>query len=267
MVAAGKGDIANIFERDPERSPPYSEPMRQMAIAVVGKDWPSEHGHISLIPGVGEIIFLPLYTLNGVRSTAVILFSRPGSTMMENYSSISTGADVLRVVTEQVRRFSPEKTEFLEDATLADERSYLYGGFTPVVRRPVGRLPSGAKVLGIADCVTLVDPLCGNGLNNAAMIAKTVTDRVIANGNAPFDEAWMNGVFDEFWDYGRNVYVFMRSLLEQPQHLVDALGPASQNARLASDIINGYTDPASFAKWMKDEKSAKEHVEMRMEGR
>ena len=56
----------------------------------------------------------------------------------------------------------------------------------------------------------------------------------------------------------------MRALLEQPAHFGEALGPASQNAQLAADIINGYPDPAGFAAWMGNEGLALEHIQGRM---
>ena len=39
----------------------------------------------------------------------------------------------------------------------------------------------------------------------------------------------------------------------------------SRNAQLASDIINGYTDPTAFAEQFGDEQSTRSHVRTRLE--
>ena len=264
VLAAGKGHISRIFERDPDRSPPYSAPMRQIAVAAVDKPWLEDSSRITLIPGLGEIVFLPLLTPGNKRSTGLLLFGHPGSPILENFSAIQSGPDLRQIIRDQVRIYCPEFSDFMETARLTDDAAYLHGGLTPMVKKPVGRLPSGASVLGIADCVAVVDPLCGNGLNNAAVMADLVSQRIADHGQERFDEKWMNSVFDEFWRYGKDVFLFMRSLLEQPQHLVNAIGSVPQNPRIGDDIINGYPDPHGFASWMKNASTAQNHVASRL---
>ena len=56
-------------------------------------------------------------------------------------------------------------------ARVTDAQATLSGRLTPVVRRPVARLPSGRPVLGLADAVVLNDPITGQGSNTAAKSA------------------------------------------------------------------------------------------------
>lgn len=194
-----------------------------------------------------------------------VVYSQSETTFHELYAQIENGEDTLKMVLNCVETYCPAYAEALRGAKLSDERSHLHGAFTPVVRKPVGRLPSGAIVMGASDCLTLVDPICGNGLNNAVIMTKILFERIVSNEDGRFDEAWMNSTFDEFWKYGQNVYVFMRALLEQPSYFGAALEPASRSPKLASDIINGYTDPVAFARWMKDEPTAQAHFRIRIE--
>jgi hypothetical protein len=265
VVAAGKGGLSKVFERDPDRSPPYSAPMRHITAVVVDRDLDLDNMAISIVPGGAEIVLLPILAGNGARSTAILVFARDGSSFKERYSKIEDGEDALRLAVDCARLYCPQHAGALEGAKLADGRSFLYGAFTPAVRKPVGRLPSGAIVMGASDCLTLVDPICGNGLNNAVVMTDIFTRHIAAKADANFDEAWMNAVFDEFWEYGKDVFVFMRTLLEQPDHFGAALKPASRNAQLASDIINGYTDPAAFAEQFGDEQITRSHVRARLE--
>jgi hypothetical protein len=266
VVAAGKGPLAKLFERDPDRSPPYSEPMRHIVAVVVDRDLELSNMAIALVPEGAEIVLLPILAANGQRSTAILVFSHKGSQFMENYKNIDSGEDALHVAVRCAQRYCPKYASALQGARLSDARSHLHGAFTPVVRKPVGRLPSGAIVMGASDCLTLVDPICGNGLNNAVVMIKILKRRILDNTDDDFDADWMRSVFDEFWDYGKHVFVFMRALLEQPAYFAETLEPASQNPELAADIINGYPDPVSFSKWVCDEASAKAHVETCLEG-
>lgn len=263
VVAAGKGGIGGVFQRDPDRSPPYIQPMRKIAAVVVDRDLSLSNMAISIVPGAAEVVLLPILGPRGQRATAILVFSQQGSSFAEEYDQLESGKDVLEMTMRCACRYCPQYADELAGAELADGRSHLHGAFTPVVKYPVGRLPSGAVVMGASDTLTLVDPICGNGLNNATVMTKILTRRIVGHVGG-FDADWMTAAFDEFWEYGKDVYVFMRALLEQPAHFGEALGPASQNAQLAADIINGYPDPVSFAAWMANEGVARVHIEDRM---
>jgi len=264
VVATGKGPLSKLFQRNPDRSPPYSEPMRYIVAVIVDRDLGLSNMAISIVPGGAEVVLLPILGANGKRSTAILVFSQKDSPFLDQYATVEDGNDALQMALQCACTYCPSFAKELAGAKLSDDGAYLHGAFTPVVKDPVGRLPSGAIVMGASDCLTLVDPICGNGLNNAVVMTSIYYQQILENSNAVFDEAWMNRTFDEFWEYGKDVYTFMRALLEQPTYFSDALGPASQCESLASDIINGYSDPVSFADWMADEDSAKEHIRMRV---
>src|SRR5207244_1851187 len=67
VVAAGKGDVAQLFERDPARSP-YSAPQRALALTyVTGMEPRPEFSAVcfNLIPTVGEYFVFPALTTSG----------------------------------------------------------------------------------------------------------------------------------------------------------------------------------------------------------
>ncbi|MGI9239179.1 MAG: styrene monooxygenase/indole monooxygenase family protein [Verrucomicrobiales bacterium] len=264
VVAAGKGPLSKLFERDPDRSPPYNAPMRHIVAVVVDRDLGISNMAISIIPGGAEIVLLPILDAEGKRSTAILVFSQTGTSFHEEFRNIESGDEALEMALRCATIYCPEYADRLCGARLTDARSHLHGAFTPVVRKPVGHLPSGAIVMGASDCLTLVDPICGNGLNNAAVMSKILAERIASNERGRFDEAWMQSTFDEFWNYGKDVYIFMRALLEQPPYFGAALEPASRCPALASDIVNGYTDPVAFARWMEDAPTAQVHIDRRV---
>ena len=91
VVAAGKGEIVRLFERDPERSP-YEQPMRALALSYVTGMVPRpEYSAVcfNLVPTVGEYFVFPaLTTTVGTMLKQTAEFSGRG-TMPVTYVSAS----------------------------------------------------------------------------------------------------------------------------------------------------------------------------------
>ncbi|WP_344518048.1 styrene monooxygenase/indole monooxygenase family protein, partial [Streptomyces paradoxus] len=67
MLAAGKGEVVKLFERDDQRSM-YDKPQRALALTYVhGLEPTPEYSRVSFnfIPGVGEYFVFPSLTLSG----------------------------------------------------------------------------------------------------------------------------------------------------------------------------------------------------------
>jgi hypothetical protein len=63
----------------------------------------------------------------------------------------------------------------------------------------VAQLPSGGIVFGMADVVVANDPITGQGSNTAAKCADAYRAAILARGDEPFDRAWMERTFEDFW--------------------------------------------------------------------
>src|SRR5579883_2330341 len=204
VVAAGKGEITALFDRDDSRSP-YSEPQRALAIAYVhGMARRPEHPDVvgvrlDLIPGVGELICIPAYTTSGVCD---ILFWEgiPGGPL-DVFDEVSRDPQAqLDRILELMRQFTPWEYERCANVELTDARGTLAGRYAPIVRHPVAELPSGGIVLGMADVVVANDPITGQGSNNAARCADSYLNAIVEQGDRPFDRAFMQRAFDHFWE-------------------------------------------------------------------
>ena len=69
IVAAGKGELVQLFDRDPANSP-FTTPQRALSVAYVhGMQLRPEHPWpnvwMNYVPGVCELICIPAYTLSG----------------------------------------------------------------------------------------------------------------------------------------------------------------------------------------------------------
>jgi hypothetical protein len=125
----------------------------------------------------------------------------------------------------------------------------------------VGQLPSGALVLGMADAVVLNDPIAGQGSNNAAKAARTYLNRILENGDKPFDRAWMQRTFDCFWDDAQWSTGFSNGfLMPPPPHVINILGAAQTSERIGRAFVNGFNDPRTFFPWFADPVEAERFI-------
>lgn len=247
LVASGKGEIGKLFERDAEKSP-FDKPMRSLALTYVKGMRPRENHsavNFNLVPGVGEYFVFPALTING--PCEIMVFEAIPGGPMDLWSSAASAEEHLEVSLHLLKRFVPWEYERSRDCTLTDDLGVLTGRFPPTVRKPVLTLPSGAKALGVGDAVCLNDPITGQGANNASKCATSYLASILDNEGKSFDAAWMQQCFDRYWDYAQYVVGWTNNmLLPPPQHMVDLLGAASAQPRVAHWFANNFDDPRRF---------------------
>ncbi|MFG3441303.1 styrene monooxygenase/indole monooxygenase family protein [Nonomuraea sp. NPDC047897] len=262
LVAAGKGEIASLFERDAARSP-YSAPQRALAVTYVNGMTPRP-GYsavcFNLLPGVGEYFVFPALTHTG--PCEIMVFEGVPGGPMDCWDDVRGPAEHLARSRRIVERFFPWEAERCSGIELTDADAVLTGRFSPTVRRPVAVLPSGAPVLGVADVVVLNDPITGQGSNNAARCAATYLRAILDRGEQPFDAAWMQRTFDRFWAAAQHVTRWTNALLApaEPHHLA-LLGAAGQVPEIASRFVNGFDEPADYAEWFMDADKARAYLD------
>lgn len=140
---------------------------------------------------------------------------------------------------------------------LTDAGATLAGRYAPVVRNPIGELPSGGLVLGVADVVVANDPITGQGSNNAAKCAAVYLDAILAHGDKPFDRDFMQGAFDRYWDDAQHVTKWTNAMLgPPPEHVLNLIGAAGQLPPVARRFANGFDNPADFEEWFFDPEKA-----------
>jgi hypothetical protein len=250
IVAAGKGEVARLFETDAANTP-YTTPMRALALTYVKKMAPRKPFTavaFNLIPGVGEYFVFPALTTTG--TCEIMVFEGVPGGPMDCWGDAKTPEQHLAKSKWILHTFLPWEAERCRDIELTDDMGILAGRFPPTVRKPICRLPSGRLVLGMADVVVVNDPITGQGSNTASKAAKIYMDRILENGNKAFDAAWMQQTFDGFWNYAQWVVKWTNTLLTPPPpHILQLMGAASQIPRLASRIANGFNNPPDYNPW------------------
>ena len=262
IVAAGKGEIVRLFERDGSRSP-YEQPMRALALTyVTGMTARPEFSAVAfnLIPTVGEYFVFPALTTTG--DCEIMVFEGIPGGPMDCWGDVTTPEEHLAKSKWILESFLPWEAERCTNVELTDPNGILAGRFPPTVRRPVGELPSGGLVLGLADAIMLNDPITGQGSNNAAKAAASYLRSILEHGARPYDRAFMEETFERYWD-GQGQYVtgWTNALLSPPPpHVLQLLGAAGANQRIADRFVNGFNDPHDYYDWFMSPDKAERYL-------
>jgi len=251
IVAAGKGEIVRLFERDPGRSP-YDAPMRALALTyVTGMTPRPEFSAVcfNLAPGIGEYFVFPALTTTG--PCEIMVFEGVPGGPMDCWGETSTPQEHLERSKWILDTFFPWEGERSRGCELTDGNGVLAGRFPPTVRRPVAELPSGRLVLGLADAIMLNDPITGQGSNNAAKMAAHYHEAIRSQGGGPYDRPFMEQTFESFWvDYGQYTTAWTNALLSPPpEHVLKLLGAGNGSPAIAHRFVNGFNHPVDFFDW------------------
>jgi hypothetical protein len=244
IIAAGKGEIGALFEIDAKRCT-YDSPQRSIGlVALTGMAHNPDGLSYNIAPGVGEALGVPMLTAAGP-ATAWVLEAVPGGPM-DNWDRVTGPDDMVKAAQDIFAQFFPWENDRAAKAEITDPNGYLIGRVTPRVRKPIVTLPSGRRVLGIADVVVLNDPCTGQGANNASFHANLVR-RLVAECEGLFDEAWMQRTFDDFWAYAQWPTKFTNTMMAPPQeHMFALLGAAGTTPEIAHRFVQAMTDPSDL---------------------
>jgi 2-polyprenyl-6-methoxyphenol hydroxylase-like FAD-dependent oxidoreductase len=265
VVAAGKGEISALFERDPRRST-YAGPQRNLALVVVAgmRPWPEIPFHpvkFTFFGSDGEIFWIPFHDRTAGSAYAILFENRIGRGM-DRFGAAQDGEEMLAIARQLVAEFAPWERGRLDGARLTDPLAWQKGAITPTVRRPVGHLPSGRLVMGLGDTLILNDPIAGQGANCAAKAAHLVTQRIAERGPQPFDAEWMETVFDEFWAAdGKYITAFSNLFLEPLTPAArEVVLAGSKVPEIADEFFDNFNQPQNCWPWIEDTREARRYV-------
>ncbi|MEE1833573.1 styrene monooxygenase/indole monooxygenase family protein [Streptomyces sp. SP17KL33] len=264
LVTAGKGELVRMFRRDAARSP-YTEPQRALAAVYVHGLGPRpEHpefdaARCNLVPGVGELIVQPVLTTSG-RADALFWLGLPGGPL-DVFGGVRDAEEQLALTLDLMKRYTPWEYARATGVEVTDPGAALTGRYTPVVRHPVGQLPSGGLALGAGDVVVANDPLTGQGANSATKCAAVYLSAILDHGDGEFDEAWMRRTFERFWRIVGPVTKWTNTMLAPPAgHVLELVGAAEGLPVVADRFANGFDDPADFEGYFYDAEKTRAYL-------
>lgn len=262
IVAAGKGEIAKMFERDASRSV-FDKPQRSVSLTYVHGMKPREPYSavpFHIVPGVGEYFTAPALTTSGPCHFIAIEGVLGGP--WDAFRGLTDPQKHLEAVKNIVNTYLPWEAKRCHDIELTDDLGVLAGAFASTVRKPIGKLPSGAAVLGMADVVVLNDPITGQGANNASKCASSYLASILEQEDRPFDAEFMTDTFERYWDNAKYATRWTDSLLVEPApHVLEMMGAGNVSRRLARRYANAASDPRDFFLWLMDSDSARSYLD------
>ena len=258
IVAAGKAELAKLFERDPIRSQ-YDAPQRNLAM-VIATGRMSVDGcpflpvKFEFLGTDGEIFFVPYLHKDEGPSWNIVVEAKPRS-RMDRFSAVLNGEELLLLVKQIVRELFPWSASWVSSMKLADPLGWLTGRIAPTVRKPYALLPSGRLVAALGDTAISYDPVAAQGANSGVKQAKHLVESIVARGDEPFDARWISHTFDAFWnEHARWACTFNNLFLDPitapakelliAQYGSDGrAGNDSPRQRIANDFFANFNDP------------------------
>jgi flavin reductase (DIM6/NTAB) family NADH-FMN oxidoreductase RutF len=250
VVSTGRGGLSSLFPLDADRSP-YREPQRVAALTYLRSSELAHGLRYHCVEGVGECFVCPALTVDGP-CDIVVVEGVPGGPL-DAWDDVRTADEHRARLDEVLAAHFPAEARMYDGVPLVDDRTVLRGRITPAVRRPVGVLPSGATVLGMADVVVLNDPLTSQGSNNAIKSASFYLEAITAHEGA-FDATWMQRTFDNFWRGWAQWATEWTSSWLQPSspHQRAVIDAAVTHPAVAETVAAGFDDARLFSPWWFD---------------
>lgn len=274
LVAAGRGPLAELFPRHPERSV-YDCPQRKLTMIIVkgaalGFDGvPFLPVKFNLFAEYGEAFWVPYYHRDGLPCWCLLFEAKAGS-KMDRFDDCNTGEALVARAKEVIRDIIPFDYEWCKDMELIDELGWLKGGVPPTVRQPYGILPSGRVVMPIGDTAISLDPIAGQGANLGNKYVRH-TLAAIKSYAGPLDAGWMVANFEAFWKDHGNLTVTFNNMFLEPLNsagkiiLLSQYGSTgdaqSPNQKIADAVFANFADPRRITAAFGDTRSAKQLVQ------
>ncbi|WP_437968399.1 styrene monooxygenase/indole monooxygenase family protein [Sorangium sp. So ce260] len=268
IVAAGRGDLCSLFERDPARSVHTEAQRNLIMICVTGPKLgfdgvPLIPVKFNLFGGLGEAFWVPYHHKDVGPSWNCIVEAIPGGPL-DRFQGATSGEEILAITKELVKELIPWDHEWFRTAELSDKHGWQKGRVVPAVRKPVGRLPSGRIVTPLGDTAMSLDPIGGQGANSGNKMARNLVECIVQHGDGPFDADWMTRTFDRFYArHGGPTDRFNNLLLSGASagifHLLFAqygsdgrADNASRQQALANAFVNNFNDPGQLTPVLED---------------
>jgi 2-polyprenyl-6-methoxyphenol hydroxylase-like FAD-dependent oxidoreductase len=249
VIASGDRSMAELFPRDPARSP-FTEPQRRLlAMMVHGVHHLDEFAHDAhFLPTVGEIYFPPFYTFAG-QVNAFLIEAVPGGPL-EAITRMSYPDDpprFKRTLLELFATHAPTVRERIDEREFDLTRpiDYLQGSITPVVRRGWVKLDDSHCAIAIGDAWILNDPVAGQGANLGSRCAFLLAEQIAAAST--FDEPFCRRVESLMWHSAARPATELNNafLTPLPPHVAELLAAAATHQPVADAFVDLFNDPPS----------------------
>ena len=249
VVASGRSTLSSIFPRVPGHSP-FTTPQRLCVGGLFRGIRYSEPRALEVIstPGSGEILVVPFQSFEPDLTGIGILIASGGKfETLRHLRHKDDPRGFMAAVLDLLREHAPAVYERVDPRTfdLARPQDIGYAAITPTVRRGFVELSNGRHALALGDAHIVIDPITGQGANNASFAAAVLCEAICrADG---FDRAFCERVERAICAYVIPVSDASNARLQPPSpHFRALLGGAARDRELADFYAVGYNHPDRF---------------------
>ena len=246
VVVAGRSVLAEVFERVPVWSP-YDRPQRQLLAALFcGIRRTNPVGAtLSVSPGHGELIDIPILTFGGMASA--LLFENIQGGDLEILARLRYDENpkkFIATILEKLEHHHPHIFNRIDTATfdLCAPTDILQGGVTPTVRRGTLDLGDGKFAIAAGDIHCTVDPLLAQGANGASHAAFVLAEEIAKD--VAFDARFCERVDQRRMDRLLAASRWTNMFLQPPSpELMELVFEMSRNQSLCDEFTNNFNFP------------------------
>jgi hypothetical protein len=246
VVVAGRSALAGVFERIPAWSP-YDRPQRQLLAALFhGIQRTNPVGAtLSVSPGHGELIDIPILTFGGMAS-ALLFENIPGGDLeiLTRLRYDENPKAFIATVLEKLEQHHPHIYNRIDSATfdLCAPTDILQGGVTPTVRRGTVDLGDGKIAVAAGDIHCTVDPLLAQGANGASDAAFVVAEEIVKD--IAFDSRFCERVDQRRMDRVLAASRWTNLFLQPPSpELMELVFEMSRSQAFCDEFTNNFNYP------------------------
>lgn len=264
VVAVGGGELGDLFHDVAGRhSGATPVVLTQATVFDFGEAADERHTYgveaVSLQDG-GNCYSAPQLTAQGP-AYCVSMMAEPGKPLdcSDELSRHASSQEIWRAMRHRLSEYLPDLSERATNATLVDASAALCTKVSPRVRNPIGWLPGGGWVLGLADVVVSSDPRGLQGAGNSVMCSQAYFEAVqnLPDGE-DFTPEWGEAAFETYWEQqGQYAATFSDMVTrfwsgDLPPHINSDLVPMLHSTPELRDLwITGWGNPKTYD-WMWD---------------
>lgn len=251
VVASGRGGLADMFPRVPERSPHTTPQRRLLGGLFRGIRCRDERCFTQrIVAGAGEVCEFQMLTHGGPVG-ALLIFAVPGGPL-EGITQLRHEDDpgaFDRAVVDFLGKHAPDIRARIDDPAAfgaLGPRDVYQGGVIPVVRHGVVELRPGRHAIALGDAHVTMDPLTAQGANAAGKAAWRLGGLIagcVAEGRA-FDAAFCALAERDLWNMLQPFVEWNNAAVgPPPPHVFALIAAAARNPAIAMEFTANFDDP------------------------
>jgi 2-polyprenyl-6-methoxyphenol hydroxylase-like FAD-dependent oxidoreductase len=249
VVASGRASLSTIFPRVAEHSP-FTSPQRLCIGGLYRGVARSEPCALEVIvtPGSGEILAVPMQSFEpGLTGIGILIAAGGRFETLRHLRCTDDRRAFVAATLALLREHAPTIYERIDPRAFDLPRDLDLGhaAITPTVRRGFVELSNGRNVVALGDAHIVIDPITGQGANNASHAAGVLCQAIL--GADAFDRPFCLRVEREICSYVVPVSDAANARLgPAAPHFRELLAAAARNQAIADVYADSFDHPNRF---------------------